>query len=94
MKIPLIGLGFANSIEEVKKMVIRVDVDNSGAIEFHEFLKIIKDASSHDPEGSAAQMTEFFKKLTSGQIGMKNLSFSTFANTMKREKLMDAITAK
>ena len=39
-------------------------------------------------------MTEFFKKLTSGEIGMNNMSFATFVNSQKREKLMNAVTAK
>ena len=39
---PLIGLGFAKSTDEVQKMVMNVDDDGSGKIEFPEFLLIIK----------------------------------------------------
>ena len=35
---PLIGLGFANSRQEILDMVAEVDEDGSGQIEFDEFL--------------------------------------------------------
>ena len=38
---PLIGLGLADTVEQIHKMVMAVDDDGSGAIEFPEFLKII-----------------------------------------------------
>lgn len=39
---PLIGLGIAESPEEIKDMITPVDKDGSGKIEFNEFLDIIK----------------------------------------------------
>ena len=42
---PLIGLGFAQTREEVTRMIDQVDEDGSGEIEFAEFLKIINMAS-------------------------------------------------
>ena len=42
---PLIGLGFAESTEEVRAMVDAVDDNGTGSIEFKEFLRIIKNAS-------------------------------------------------
>jgi hypothetical protein len=80
MKVPLIGLGFANTIEDVTKMVAAVDDDNTGAIEFSEFLKIIKGTGGSNA-GNTRKMTEFFKKLTSGELGDRNVSFLTFVNT-------------
>jgi hypothetical protein len=79
MKIPLIGLGFADTIQDVKRMVAAVDEDNTGAIEFAEFLKIIKGTGGSNA-GNTRKMTEFFKRLTSGELGNKNISFSTFVN--------------
>lgn len=38
---PLIGLGLVDTVEEVQKLIERVDDDKSGEIEFNEFLKII-----------------------------------------------------
>jgi len=45
---PLIGLGFAESREEVKELVDSVDEDGSGMIEFPEFLGIIKNSDSNE----------------------------------------------
>jgi Ca2+-binding EF-hand superfamily protein len=47
---PLIGLGFADSTEQVERMVSDVDDDQSGQIEFPEFLKIIKAKKGGDLE--------------------------------------------
>lgn len=43
---PLIGLGFAETKEEVKTIVDSVDEDKTGEIEFEEFLGIIKNSDS------------------------------------------------
>jgi Ca2+-binding EF-hand superfamily protein len=48
MKGPLIGLGFAKTIDDVKRMIDVVDLDGSGQIEFSEFLAIIKNTGG-DP---------------------------------------------
>ena len=45
---PLIGLGFAESREEVQEMIDEVDEDGSGQVEFDEFLQIIKNSSDSD----------------------------------------------
>jgi len=39
---PLIGLGFADNMQDVNTMVRKVDEDGSNMIEFGEFLAIIK----------------------------------------------------
>ena len=43
MEEPLIGLGLAESQEEIQRMIDEVDEDGSGKIEFDEFLMIIND---------------------------------------------------
>ena len=40
------GLGFAEDRETVETMIEEVDDDGTGAIEFKEFLRIIKNASA------------------------------------------------
>ena len=45
---PLIGLGFAETREEVKELIDAVDDDGSGAIEFGEFLTIIKNSDASE----------------------------------------------
>lgn len=44
---PLIGLGFAESWEEVEDLIKQVDDDGSGFIEFGEFLGIIKNSDAN-----------------------------------------------
>lgn len=38
---PLIALGLANSRKDVEDMIVEVDIDQSGNIEFDEFLEIL-----------------------------------------------------
>ena len=45
---PLIGLGIADTREEVKDIVDLVDEDGSGMIEFEEFLSIIKNSDGDE----------------------------------------------
>ena len=42
---PLISLGLCNNRQEVQNIIDDVDEDDSGQIEFNEFLHIIKSAS-------------------------------------------------
>jgi hypothetical protein len=87
---PLIGLGFAENVYQVRDMIDRVDDDKSGQIEFPEFLKIIK--GNDDPE--TRKISWFFKDLCSGKFGNRDVSFPVFVNQMKRRSLLDAIKAK
>ena len=63
IKGPLIGLGLVDSVEEVKQLVDLVDDDESGMIEFPEFLGIILNKQGNT---KAQVITEFFKNLVSG----------------------------
>ena len=47
LETPLIGLGFADTREEVEEMVSEVDEDGSGEIEFDEFLLPTTKNKSH-----------------------------------------------
>jgi len=69
-------------------MVMAVDDDGSGCIEFPEFLDILKNSGDNE---ATKEMTTFFKKLTTGEIGSKDISFSLFVQRSKRKHLMDAI---
>jgi len=71
---PLIGLGFADKVEEVEEMVALVDEDGSGMIEFNEFLDIINSDSNEKTQA----ITKFFKDLTSGKYGNQDISFALF----------------
>ena len=64
---PLIGLGFADTLEQVQELVDAVDEDKSGCIEFDEFIGIIKNSGKNK---STQDITEFFEKLTTGGFDM------------------------
>ena len=68
---PLIGLGLASSKQDVIRMINEVDDDNSGEVEFNEFLNIIK-----KQKNSEHSIDKFFKKFTNGKVGQKELSFA------------------
>ena len=60
---PLIGLGLVDTVEEVQKLIERVDDDKSGEIEFNEFLKIILSFNGKKDAKDQRQnnvMTQFF----------------------------------
>lgn len=42
IKVPLIGLGLVDTVEQVRDLIEQVDEDGSGEIEFNEFLQIIR----------------------------------------------------
>ena len=61
MESPLIGLGIADTREEIEQMIVEVDEDGSGKIEFDEFLQIIKNSDANE---KTAKINKFFKDLT------------------------------
>ena len=73
LEIPLIGLGFADSRQEVEEIVNEVDEDGSGMIEFDEFLLIIKNSDSNV---KTAKIHTFFKDMSNGVLGDPDLSFN------------------
>jgi Ca2+-binding EF-hand superfamily protein len=94
MTTPLIGLGFAKTIQDVQKMFDDVDDDKSGEIEFQEFLRIIKGSSATETASKTSKMTEFFQNMTCGKSSRNtDVSFSTFVNSTKRNSLMNSITS-
>ena len=72
IKGPLIGLGLVGTMEEVQMLVDIVDSDDSGQIEFSEFLAIILNKTNNE---KARVITEFFKDLTNGRYETKGLAF-------------------
>lgn len=83
LEIPLIGLGFADSREEVEEIVREVDEDGSGQIEFDEFLLIIKNSNS-DSNNKTAKIHKFFKDMSNGNLGSKDLSFNVIVQNIRR----------
>ena len=70
MEQPLIGLGIAKTRDEVKDMLEAVDDSGEGEVEFSEFLQILKGG------GESNDIAKFFKDMSRGKIGSKDLSFN------------------
>ena len=85
---PLIGLGFADTREEVLAMIMDVDDDGSGQIEFPEFLMIIKNS---DASEKTARINKFFKDMSNGVLGSKDVSFNLIVQKFRRQYMIDAI---
>ena len=88
---PLIGLGFADDLEQIEKMIAMVDEDDSNQIEFNEFLTIIKNSDGNE---STSAIKKFFSDLNAGVYGDRKVSFSLLVLQMQRKNIVDAITTK
>ena len=88
IKLPLIGLGLVDSIEEVEELVELVDEDGSGEVEFNEFVDIILNKCGDE---KADTITTFFKNLTSGVYETRSLSFTNWVLKERRSHLINAI---
>ena len=88
IKLPLIGLGLVDSIEEVEELVELVDEDGSGEVEFNEFVDIILNKCGDE---KADTITTFFKNLTSGVYETHSLSFTNWVLKERRSHLINAI---
>lgn len=86
---PLIGLGFADSREEIQEMIDSVDEDGSGMIEFDEFLLIIKNSDKANEK--TAKINKFFKDVSNNVLGSKDLSFNIIVQNIRRQYMMDAL---
>lgn len=69
-------------------MIEDVDEDGSGMIEFEEFLLII---SNSDANEKTAKINQFFKDMSNGVLGSKDLSFNVIVQNIRRKHMMDAI---
>ena len=90
LEMPLIGLGLADTREEIQQMIDEVDEDGSGQIEFDEFLLILKNTIS-DPK--TAKINQFFKDMSSGELNAQDLSFNQVVAEVRRRFMMDSILA-
>ena len=90
---PLLALGLVESREEVIDLIKKVDADQSGIIEFEEFLNILKNAK--DGQGENTLIT-FFKDLTNGKIfnNFNELPFQLLLSGRRRELMMQCYLGK
>ena len=97
---PLIALGLVDSRAQVDKIVMEVDDDGSGMLEFPEFLGIIKGGSNSNDDASddgSGAIYQFFKDLTCGNMqidGNSNIPFSLFITAMRRKKILASMQSK
>ncbi|CAI2368778.1 unnamed protein product [Moneuplotes crassus] len=95
---PLIALGLVDNRDEVQKIVNDVDDDNTGMIEFNEFLEIIKIGNSNakDASDKTVKIYNFFKSLTTGKFNPegKELIFKLFISKYRREQILNSMMSK
>ena len=91
---PLIALGLVQSREEVEKLVKIVDTDQSGQIEFGEFLKIMSNIETDDQSMDKSPIYTFFKKMIKGDLMEEmdsNLPFKLNVSQYRRKKILGII---
>lgn len=87
---PLIALGIADNKQQIIDMIKTVDIDNSGKIEFEEFLEIVKGTSENAP------ISKFFRGLIDGKLvkDSKVLPFRSVVSSYRRKMIMNALMSE
>lgn len=90
---PLLALGLVDSREQVIELLKKVDLDNSGIIEFEEFLNLLRNAKDDNGKNT---LIKFFKDLTSGKIfnNFEELPFQMLFSGRRRELMMQSYLGK
>ena len=87
--LPLLGLGLCETPEEVEQIFNLVDDDNSGEIEFSEFLSIITNKTGKQMN---KKITNFFQSfVTEKAQEHKSLHFQNYVLQSQRRQLMNAV---
>merc|ERR1712224_488298 len=74
LKVAMRALGFEPKREEIKKMIADVDKDNSGVIDFPEFLDMMtQKMAERDPREEMLKAFRLFDDDETGKISFKNL---------------------
>lgn len=81
----LISLGLADTRQDVLAFVAAVDEDDSGRLDFEEYLTIIRIGEAD------SAIFQVFKAMMNGKLGDKNLNFPNVISTYRRKVLLDAI---
>ena len=90
---PLIALGLVENRQQVEQIIREVDDDDTGEIEFPEFLKIMKNGGKSNKDEKSGAIYQFFKDLTDGKykVGKQDIPFQLFITRFRREKLLDSM---
>lgn len=67
-------------------MLAKVDTSGDGEIEFDEFLEILKGGDS-----GGMQISQFFKDMSKGKIGSKDLSFNIIVQDFRRKAMLESL---
>eukprot|EP01050_Picozoa_sp_SAG11_P007855 SAG11_NODE_666_length_7841_cov_24.388272_9_plen_153_part_00 len=74
LKVAIRALGFDIKKEEVRRIIVEVDREGTGTIEFPEFLSIMTEKiSSRDPDEEIAKAFHLFDEDQTGVITLKNM---------------------
>jgi centrin-1 len=85
---PLISLGLAFNRRQVLELIMSVDMDKSGEIEFDEFLSILSGSDSN------STMATFFKNMVNGNLletESNNIPFHLLISTYRRKQMLKAM---
>ena len=86
----MIAFGVAENSQQVEELIKSVDFDNSGKIEFEEFLTILQGSKGNEA------MANFFKGLIEGTLFKDSnmLPFKLVVSAYRRKMLVDALMSK
>lgn len=79
----LISLGLANTRQDVQDVIVKLDGDETGELDFEEYLRIVC-------MGNAESLLSFFKAMLQGKLGDRNLNFPNVISTYRRKLILDA----
>merc|ERR1719197_749858 len=83
----LISLGLAANRREVNEIVSGIDDNDSGELDFEQYLTIVRTRA--DPA-----MFQVFKSMIDGTLGDRNLNFRTVISGYRRGMIMDGTGAR
>ena len=80
----MIGLGIYDNREQIEDLI--KEIDDDGEISFEEFCDIVKNSEKNE---QTQVLNQFFKDLSSGSIGDKNLNFVLIYSAIRRNHMLN-----
>ncbi|KDO20183.1 hypothetical protein SPRG_14531 [Saprolegnia parasitica CBS 223.65] len=87
---PMLVLGFANTLAEVKALLVAADSDGDGQIGFDDFVELM---NAHDTNGkdSVHPLEKLVHLVETGQLGDRSLSLQTLLPSYQRQLMLSAL---
>ncbi|EQC26040.1 hypothetical protein SDRG_16106 [Saprolegnia diclina VS20] len=87
---PMLVLGFANTLAEVKALLVAADSDGDGQIGFDDFVELM---NAHDTNGkdSVHPLEKLVQLVETGQLGDRSLSLQTLLPSYQRQLMLSAL---